>query len=236
MFTEIQLSNDKAQLTGAGLKKLILDRRPVKILEQMHTVDLTGRTDQEMINTITKAGRTAEKWDEAKKNLKTKTPKKTERRFEKPKDNFQVQKSYQRKDSFKNKKFVNRDDGSKVKTFATQIEGVPQEELNQRLSAKECMRCAWPADRKGSHKTMDRYRPLKMEEGTASFPKAKEYQKMKIGACDQQEDQQDLYTEGSDSEELRDSASEEGSSLTDKEESSEVDSEEESEQGDNWCE
>jgi hypothetical protein len=41
----------------------------------MHTVDLTGRTDQEMIDTIMKAGRTAEKWDEAKRNLKTRTPK-----------------------------------------------------------------------------------------------------------------------------------------------------------------
>jgi len=55
---------------------------------------------------------------------------------------------------------------------------------------------------------MDCFRPVKIEGGTASFPKAKEYQKMKIGACDSQEAQQDLYTEGSDSEEPRDSASE----------------------------
>jgi len=61
MFTEIQMYNDKAQLKGAGLKKLILNRLPVKILEQMNTVNLTGRTDQEMIDTINKAGRTAEK-------------------------------------------------------------------------------------------------------------------------------------------------------------------------------
>jgi len=38
-------------------------------LEQMHTVDLTVRSDNEMIDTITKAARMAEKWDEAKKNL-----------------------------------------------------------------------------------------------------------------------------------------------------------------------
>jgi len=41
----------------------------------MHTGNLTGGTDQEMIDTITNAGRTAEKWDEAKKNLRTRTPK-----------------------------------------------------------------------------------------------------------------------------------------------------------------
>jgi hypothetical protein len=33
MFTKIQMYNDKAQLKGAGVKKLILDRLPVKILE-----------------------------------------------------------------------------------------------------------------------------------------------------------------------------------------------------------
>jgi len=69
MFAKIQMNNDTSQLTGAGLKKLILDRLPAKVLEQMHTVDLTGKTDQEMIETISKAGRTAEKWEEAKMNL-----------------------------------------------------------------------------------------------------------------------------------------------------------------------
>lgn len=41
MFTQMQMHNDNAQLTGAALKKLILDRLPIKLLEQMHTVDLT---------------------------------------------------------------------------------------------------------------------------------------------------------------------------------------------------
>jgi hypothetical protein len=59
MFTKIQMYNDKAQLTGAGLNKLILDRLPEKVLGQMHVVDLTRKTDQEMIEIITKAGRTA---------------------------------------------------------------------------------------------------------------------------------------------------------------------------------
>jgi len=56
MFTKIQMYNNKAQLTGAGLTILILNRLPDKVLSQMPVVDLTGKTDQEMIEIITKAG------------------------------------------------------------------------------------------------------------------------------------------------------------------------------------
>ena len=42
MFTQIQTLNDKAAGTGAAFKKLVLERLPYKILEQMHTVDVTG--------------------------------------------------------------------------------------------------------------------------------------------------------------------------------------------------
>jgi len=69
MFTQIQMHNDKALVSRVALKKIILDRLPHKILEQMHTIDLTSKTDEEIIAIITNAGRTAEKWDEAKKNL-----------------------------------------------------------------------------------------------------------------------------------------------------------------------
>lgn len=56
-----QTHHDKAQLTGASLKKLMLDRLPVKVLELMHTVDLTGNSDQEMIEINSPTGRAAEK-------------------------------------------------------------------------------------------------------------------------------------------------------------------------------
>jgi hypothetical protein len=69
MFTQIQTLNDKAAVSGAAFKKLILERLPHKIPEQMHTVDLTGRTDQEIMTIITNAGRTAEKWEAARNNL-----------------------------------------------------------------------------------------------------------------------------------------------------------------------
>jgi len=38
MFTKIQMFNDQAMVTGVALKKIILDRLPRKILEQIHTV------------------------------------------------------------------------------------------------------------------------------------------------------------------------------------------------------
>jgi hypothetical protein len=82
MFTKIQTFPDKAMVTGAALKKMILERLPQKILEQMHTVDLTGKCDQEIITIITNAGRTAEKWEAARKNLGLKTSLKTyERKY-----------------------------------------------------------------------------------------------------------------------------------------------------------
>jgi len=73
MLTRIQTFNDKPRLTGAVLKKFILERLTMKILDQMHVVDLTGKTDQEMIDIITNAGKTADKWDEAKENVVLKT-------------------------------------------------------------------------------------------------------------------------------------------------------------------
>jgi len=43
----------------------------------MHTVDLTGKTDQEIITIITNAGWTAKKWEAARKNLDLKASLKT---------------------------------------------------------------------------------------------------------------------------------------------------------------
>jgi hypothetical protein len=68
MFTKIQTLNDQAMVTGTALRKMILEILPQKITEQMHTVDLTGTTDQDIISIITTAGRTAEKWEAASKN------------------------------------------------------------------------------------------------------------------------------------------------------------------------
>jgi hypothetical protein len=42
-----------------------------------------------------------------------------------------------------------------IKTFRTETEGIDGEELRRREAAGEWQRCAWPRDRKGSHKTID---------------------------------------------------------------------------------
>jgi hypothetical protein len=60
-----------------------------------------------------------------------------------------------------------------IKTFGTQTEGIDGSELHRRKAAGECQRCAWPRDRKGSHKTLDCFRWKRIEKGTAPFPKKK---------------------------------------------------------------
>jgi chromatin segregation and condensation protein Rec8/ScpA/Scc1 (kleisin family) len=129
----------------------------------MNVVDLTGKTDQEMIDIITKGGRTAEKWEEARNNLSTRTPRAKEKPEWKPKDTVRVKKDFKPRKEFKQRKFVDRKGGEFVTTFATQTEGIPQGELDRRMKDRECMRCAWLADRKRNHKTMDCYWPIKVD-------------------------------------------------------------------------
>jgi len=61
--------NNDALVTGAAFEKMVRERLPQNILEQMHTVILTGKTQEEIITFITNARRTAEQWDSARKNL-----------------------------------------------------------------------------------------------------------------------------------------------------------------------
>jgi len=146
MFTQIQMHNDRALVSGAALKKIILDWLPDKILEQMQTVDLMGKTDDEIIIIITNAGRTAEIWDEAGKNLGLKRPisevgkevRGTSRfekttRFDKPKNfkkRFQGgQDNYNQSDQ----KFKPKNKSSK--TYAQQTEGIEKSELDRRKVA-----------------------------------------------------------------------------------------------------
>jgi CHAT domain-containing protein len=168
MFTQIQTLNDKATVTGAAFKKLILERLPHKILEQMHMVDLTGRTDQEIMTIITNAGRTAEKWEAARNNLGLKNQFKAKEvalsrfrrkdRVETPKKERRMRKS-DRSDRKKWKK-ERRPERGESKTA-----GIDPSEIQRRKAAGECLRCAWPADRKGSHRIADCKRPIKLDKG-----------------------------------------------------------------------
>jgi hypothetical protein len=58
MFTPIQMPNDNAFITSTVGKKMNLDRLPFKIQEHMHPVDLSGKTDDEIICSTTNARRT----------------------------------------------------------------------------------------------------------------------------------------------------------------------------------
>ena len=233
MFTRIQTFHDKAQITGAALKKFILERLPAKILDQMHVVDLTGKTDQEMIDIITNAGKTAERWEEARDNLLIKSYETKDRSHKKDKkDENRVWKKYDKpwKESKKSGKKGNyKKDRREDSSYKDKIEGIPGDELDRRRKEKECLRCAWPADRKGKHNTKDCYRPIKLDKGTADFPKAKAYQKMRIGAVEIESGQEDLFDVESESEELRDTASEDSESS-----SSSEDTNDSSEMEGNW--
>jgi hypothetical protein len=113
MFTQIQTHNDKALVMGAAPKKLILERLPQKILEQMHTVDLTGKTDQEIISIITNARRTAEKWDATRKNLGLKAQFKI-KEDSRQKFRKEVKEEFRTNETWKGKK---RNDRSERKKF-----------------------------------------------------------------------------------------------------------------------
>jgi hypothetical protein len=54
--------------------------------------------------------------------------------------------------------------------------GIDKAEIKRRRENDECLRCAWPSDRKGTHRVKDCRRPIKLNKGTASFAKAKSYQ------------------------------------------------------------
>jgi len=55
--------------------------------------------------------------------------------------------------------------------------GIDDSEISTRKAAGEYSRCAWPCDRKGNHRVNDCRRRIKLDKGTALFPKDRNYQK-----------------------------------------------------------
>jgi hypothetical protein len=82
---------------------------------------------------------------------------------------------YKRKQAESPRKGVPRAVGESVPRIA----GLDSTELIRRKEEGECLRCAWPADRKGAHRAANCRRPIKLDKGTANYPKTKEYQKAK---------------------------------------------------------
>jgi len=48
----------------------------------------------------------------------------------------------------------------------SKVVGIDKDELRRRKSAGECLRCAWPIDKKGGHRVADCRRPIRLERGT----------------------------------------------------------------------
>jgi len=69
MLTQIQMHNNRALDTGAEFKKIISERLPHGILKQMHTIDLSGKTNTEIVEIITRAGRMVKQWNTAPQSL-----------------------------------------------------------------------------------------------------------------------------------------------------------------------
>jgi hypothetical protein len=55
-----------------------------------------------------------------------------------------------------------------------ETQGIPIAEVNRRKEEGECLHCAWPYGRKGSHRVKDCRRPIKLDRGTAILSKEKE--------------------------------------------------------------
>jgi hypothetical protein len=85
------------------------------------------------------------------------------------------------KDSLKVSKKASRTNHRKScpERSISKVEGIALVEVKRRREAGQCVRCAWPSDRKGSHRVKDCVRSITLEKGTACYPKAKEYQRLK---------------------------------------------------------
>jgi len=94
---KIDMHNNNVWLTCASLQSFMLCQLPVKILQQMHMVDLIGKSDKDIIWSILRARRTVEKREESKCNLMTKAPAQPYMKPEgKDRDNLKVHKMYQK--------------------------------------------------------------------------------------------------------------------------------------------
>jgi hypothetical protein len=90
--------------------------------------------------------------------------------------------------------------------------GIESSEIERCKAAGECLTCAWPSDTKGNNSVKDCIRPTKLDKGTANYPKAKEYKKMKVARLELNEEEgEDLTSEDSESERSDSGDSEEAS-------------------------
>jgi len=68
-----------------------------------------------------------------------------------------------------------------------QTEGIKQSEIERTKSAEECLRSAWPPERKGNHRVKDCIRPIKLNTGTAGQSLWKRFQESCVLSSDKVE-------------------------------------------------
>jgi hypothetical protein len=100
----------------------------------------------------------------------------------KPRYSRQKKDRSERKSRKKNRNFKVKKDRCKHRPnkHFSKAEGIEATEIERRKAVGECLRCTWPSDRKGNYRVKDCVRSIKLDKGTASYPKDKEYQRMKI--------------------------------------------------------
>jgi hypothetical protein len=68
---------------------------------------------------------------------------------------------------------------NEIREDHSKTDGIDTSEIQRRRSWGECLRCAWPADRKGFHRVKECRRPIKLDKGTAIYPTVKGVTKVK---------------------------------------------------------
>lgn len=156
-----------------------------------------GKTNQEIITIIPNAGRTAEKWEAARKNLgiratlKPYDQKQPKLQWSKPeRSETRESRSQSKTRRVKKDQFKSKSKGDYSKT-----DGIEALEIEQWKAANVYLTCAWPAHRKENHRVKDWIRPIKLDKGTASYLKAKEYQKMQVAGMELSSGEQDSESE-----------------------------------------
>jgi len=79
--------------------------------------------------------------------------------------------------SLKKAKRICKDVATNKRKDYSKTEGIDDSESSRRKAVNECWCCAWPFDRKGNHRVKDCVRWIKLDKGTAIFPKDRNYQK-----------------------------------------------------------
>jgi len=75
----------------------------------------------------------------------------------------------------KKSNWVPKVDTTSREGYFSKIEGIDSSELSRRKAASECLRCAWPSDRKGNHRVRDCRRQITLDRGTAEIYNKEKY-------------------------------------------------------------